>query len=124
MATSTKNVKVCVGFSPIEEDLMELIRTVSQKVKRSISAARPQKKVVSAYGIEVTKDAIGKIPAGLDVQFRLQYHQSSDSLNVRNDELWRLPDTSKHVQSQQLLGPFEHPIERRYFKDLELIYKY
>ena len=102
---------------------MELIRTVSQKVKQFVSAARPRKKALTAYGIDLTKDAVGKIPAGLDGQFRLQYHQNSDSLNARN-ELWQLPDTSKHVQPQQLLGPFEHPIEKRYFKDLELICRY
>ena len=120
MARGTKNVRVSVGLTLIQEDVIELIRTASQKGKMSISSP-PGKKFATAYGIELSEDAIGQIPAELDIRYRLYYHQNSDSLNARNGELWRLPDPSNHVQSERL---FEHPIEKRYFKDLELIYKY
>ena len=83
------------------------------------------KRVPTAYGIELTKKGLGNVPVEYDPPFRVYYHQDPNVSKAYDGKLWQLPDPSKRVLPRKLLGAFaEHPIEIRYYKDLELICKY
>ena len=140
MATSSQNVVASDGSTPTkdslnqpaEESLNRLIGSVILPIRtRQMNKMKPiaftptQKRAQTVYGIELTKDGIGKVPVEHDAQYRAHFHQNPDVLNAHDGKLWQLPDTSRHVLLQRLPGIFtQYPIELRYYKDLELICKY